>query len=321
MNPRFWRWVVPSLGLVLGLALGLVYSWVINPVQLINTYPGLLRSDYRHDWIRLAALSYVADDDLGKAQARLASIESDDIIPALETLIEDFAVVGHTAETMRKLTTLAESLGANTPAMFVYAPTARDTPTTQPTVASTQSATPTPMPTTTPSPSPMPTNTPPTPTQKPQVTATSEITYQPVIPSPSLTISPTNTPSLPTATPTPILTFQMVEKEQICDFATSPPHIEVLVQDEDEEPLDGIQIWLIWDDGADRAITGLKPDLGSGYADFQMDSDLTYGLGVGELGQLLVTRLRPEPCPDQDADTPPIGSWRIVFQLGLVQTE
>ena len=318
MNPRVWRWTVPSLGLALGLALGLVYSWVIDPVQLINTYPGLLRSDYRTDWARLAALSYIADGDLDRAQARLASLESDDITRALESLIEEYAAAGQTAEVMRNLTALAESLGANTPAMLVYAPTSLDAPTTQPTPTPTQTATRTPLPPTT-APSPSPTITPSfTPT--PQVTATPDVTYQSLLPSPSLTISPANTPSPPTVTPTPVLVFQLVQKEQICDIDT-PTRIEVWVQDEDEEPLDGIQVWLIWDDGADRAVTGLKPTLGPGYADFQADSDLTYGLGVGELGQLVVTRLKLETCVDQDTGARSTGGWRIVFQLALVQTE
>ena len=43
------------VGIGIGLALGLVYTWVIEPVELVNTYPALLRTDYRRDWVRLAA--------------------------------------------------------------------------------------------------------------------------------------------------------------------------------------------------------------------------------------------------------------------------
>ena len=46
-------------GVALGLAIGLAYSWLIDPVELYNTTPPVLRIDYRHDWIRLAALGYV----------------------------------------------------------------------------------------------------------------------------------------------------------------------------------------------------------------------------------------------------------------------
>jgi len=60
----------PIIGLVIGLALGLAYTWVIAPVELVNTYPALLRTDYRWDWVRLAALSYVADGDMERARLR-----------------------------------------------------------------------------------------------------------------------------------------------------------------------------------------------------------------------------------------------------------
>ena len=59
------------IGLGVGLALGLVYTWVVNPVELVNTYPALMRTDYRRDWVRLAALSYAADGDIQRVRARL----------------------------------------------------------------------------------------------------------------------------------------------------------------------------------------------------------------------------------------------------------
>ena len=65
------RRAVLVTGLVLGLSLGLIYTWVINPVELINTYPALLRTDYRWDWVRMVALSYVADSDLERVGTRL----------------------------------------------------------------------------------------------------------------------------------------------------------------------------------------------------------------------------------------------------------
>ncbi len=83
------RQAVPIAGLVIGLALGLFYTWAIEPVDLVNTYPSLLRTDHRHDWIRMAALSYAADGNIERVRARLDGIEQVDIESAILALIEN----------------------------------------------------------------------------------------------------------------------------------------------------------------------------------------------------------------------------------------
>jgi hypothetical protein len=120
--------LVLAIGAVLGLVLGLVYAWRIAPVELYNTTPSLLRSDYRHEWIRLAALSYVVDGDLERAETRLGDLPQDDVQTALAALIESYAAQGRTAETMRALSRLAQRLGVQTPAMAVYLGADSDTP-------------------------------------------------------------------------------------------------------------------------------------------------------------------------------------------------
>ena len=120
----------------------------------------------------------------------------------------------------------------------------------------------------------------------------------------------------------------MVEKEQLCDPTNAQPfRIEVLVQDEDGDGVPGVELWLTWAEGADRAVTGLKPGEGPGYADFNVDPETTYAISVGELGLPLITNLQLEECPieeaaEEDAEenltpdediAPIIGSWRIVI--------
>ncbi|MGB9777159.1 MAG: hypothetical protein ACPL7C_11570, partial [Anaerolineae bacterium] len=119
MIPR-GRFLALSVGLALGLTLGLVYAWLIDPVRLYNTTPPLLRSDYRHEWIRLAALGYVADEDMARALARLKGLRKQDIQDALAAMIEAYAAHGQPAPTMRRLSHLAQRLGVYTPAMRVY---------------------------------------------------------------------------------------------------------------------------------------------------------------------------------------------------------
>jgi hypothetical protein len=62
------------LGIIIGLAAGLVYGWVIQPVEYIETSPAVLRQDYRSDYILMVAEAYSGDDDLEIARIRLAAL-------------------------------------------------------------------------------------------------------------------------------------------------------------------------------------------------------------------------------------------------------
>lgn len=271
------------IGLAVGLALGLVYTWYIAPVELVNTYPALMRSDFRADWVRMAALSYVADGDLERAVRRMEGLERQDVAGAMEALIDEYAAAGRSAEAMRRLTTLAQALDVHTPAMLVYLDTppglATPSQTPQPTLpaTATDAATPTP-----------------------------ELTSAPTVP-------PTRTPRPPTPTPTPVPPFQLAEKEQLCRSGQSP-HIQVVVRDENGDELPGVEVWLMWQDGVDRAVTGLKPDQGEGYVDFDVELDVEYALGTSELGVGLVSGLRIEPCPETEGQDALMGSWRITLE-------
>lgn len=294
------------VGLTVGLALGLLYTWVIAPVELVNTYPALMRIDHRHDWIRMAALSYAADGDLARARYRLDGLRREDVADALQALIEEYAATGRPADTLRRLTTLAQALDVHTPAMLVYlhtpAPTRRPTRTPTPTQPPTLHIAPS-LPSDTPEPTltPTPYTSSPLPTPTPEVTGT--------VP----TITPTPTPPLPAR-------LRLSQREQICE-PSLPLRIEIVVKDEQGEQVPGVAVWLMWLGGADRAVTGLKPDRGAGYADFAAEPDVSYSLGTSELGMPLVAGLRIESCPAQGDEEPPLGSWRILLQPPLATDE
>src|SRR4030066_300368 len=48
-------WLPLLLGLGLGLAGGLFYSWIVNPVEYVETAPGALRGGFRSDYLALVA--------------------------------------------------------------------------------------------------------------------------------------------------------------------------------------------------------------------------------------------------------------------------
>ena len=309
MSRFLTRYAAIIIGLGIGLALGLVYTWVVNPVELVNTYPALMRADYRRDWVRLAALSYAADGDMERVRARLDGLEQGDIAKVIPVLIEEYAAAGHTAETLRSLALLAQVMDVHTPAMLVYlgtppspSPRSAHTPSPTPTPSRTltHTHTPTARPTSTPSPTPRPTTPPP-----PPVSATPQ---------------PTDTPRPPTPTPTLLARLRVTEQEQICQ-QEQDQHIEIVIKDERGRGIAGVEVWLMWSGGADRAVTGLKPQEGAGYADFHAEWGIDYSLGIGELGRSLVTDLRLEPCPLEADRKPMVGSWRLVLEPRSAQTD
>ena len=66
------RWIFFSIVVLLGIVVGLLYGWVINPVKYVETTPANLRSDYQTDYVLMVAEAYQAEGDLDLAARRLA---------------------------------------------------------------------------------------------------------------------------------------------------------------------------------------------------------------------------------------------------------
>jgi len=64
------------IGIFFGLLLGLLFGWVIRPVEYIDTAPEALRDDFRSDYVLMVAEAYLVDRDLELARYRLASLGS-----------------------------------------------------------------------------------------------------------------------------------------------------------------------------------------------------------------------------------------------------
>ena len=60
--------------MLVGIGLGLLYGWLIQPVHYVDTAPGSLRADYRTDYVLMVAQAYSTGHDLQTAQVRLASL-------------------------------------------------------------------------------------------------------------------------------------------------------------------------------------------------------------------------------------------------------
>lgn len=80
------RWLPFGLGMLLGLAGGLYYAWLVNPVEYVETAPESLRQDFREDYLALIGAAYAGTGDLIRARARLAlfpDLDPQEDLPAI----------------------------------------------------------------------------------------------------------------------------------------------------------------------------------------------------------------------------------------------
>jgi hypothetical protein len=70
------RWLQVLIASLVGIGFGLVYGWVINPVQFTDTTPEALRIDFKTDYVLMVAEAYKAEQDEEMAARRLAILGS-----------------------------------------------------------------------------------------------------------------------------------------------------------------------------------------------------------------------------------------------------
>jgi hypothetical protein len=66
-----------AIALIIGVVFGLAYGWLIDPVEYTDVPPGILREDYRVDYVLMVAEAYEHDFDPEAAARRLAILGSD----------------------------------------------------------------------------------------------------------------------------------------------------------------------------------------------------------------------------------------------------
>ncbi|MBU1661760.1 MAG: hypothetical protein KKD28_09840 [Chloroflexi bacterium] len=303
MNEERGSWYLLT-AVILGIAMGLLYSWLVAPAEYVDTAPETLRADFKDVYRVAIASAYAATGDIARARARLALFGDDDPSPALAAQAQRFLAEGNSYADAQALASLASALGqASTPI-----PTHPDD-TSTPTVTN----------------SPPPTSSPTaTFTPTPEITSTATVTRTQNAASTTPTRSPTRTPRatrtptptatpLPTRTSTPTLAPPFVLKNQalVCDVAIGEPQIQVFVANVAGIGVPGVEIIVIWDGGEEHFFTGLKPEIDFGYADFVMALGVSYTLHVADGGQL-IPNLAASECTDNNDDRY-WGSWRLVF--------
>ena len=115
-------------GLILGIVLGLVYAWLINPVVYENTEPGNLKAAYKEVYRSIIAQVFAATGNFTRASQRLALLDDQDTYFILGQQAQRALADGNTTEA-QALALLASTLQTGTPlqTLPLTAPTATHT--------------------------------------------------------------------------------------------------------------------------------------------------------------------------------------------------
>lgn len=255
------------LAMAAGVAGGLFYTWVLDPVESYNATPDSLAVEDRLIYLGLIGDLYAYEGDLGRAQARLAELGVKADGRLLAGLVEQYLDGGGQPEAVRNLAGLARDLGASGGVLLVFGAG--------------------------PAPEPSPTS---SPEASPLASA---------LPLPSLT-------PVPTATPVPA--FHLIEQTATCADPGRPGQIRILVQDSAGNGLPGIELVVSWATTQDRFFTGLRPEQGVGYADFEMAPQTGYEVTLagfrGDVAHGLGSDVSPGTCPTGTIAL----NWHLTFQ-------
>lgn len=272
-------------GLVLGVIIGVLVALAFIPPTYVDTSPASLAPAEKDQLRGLIALAYLADHDLGRAQARLALLKDENIQGLLAAKAQQILAAGGSPDEARAMAVLAEDL--------VKAPV-------QPTAELAQALTDEPL-----SGSESPVDLPTldmssaiqTPTKAPLASITPQASLEPL--STEIPVSIINAP------------FALESKEEICDPDLKEPLLQVDVMDKNALPVPGIRIEVTWDGGENYFYTGLFPQYDSGYADYAMQTDISYSLRAGVSGET-VHGLKTHSCTSSSGAAY-LGGWKLTF--------
>lgn len=265
-------------GLVLGVAAGLAYAWFVNPVNYVDIQPRQLKSEFRDQYVLLIGQAYLQDLDLARARQRLGTLGINDPAGVVSQQADQAFARSASPQYIRALTVLAEALGGHPQAASVFSGTA--------VVPGSGNQTP-----------------------SPTFEAIPTLTPSPTAPPPS--------PTVPTPTETPVLiptnaTMKLVAEQTLCDADHPAGQMQVYVLDVNNAGIPAVKVLISWDGGSDVFFTGLKPELGPGYGDFDMEASKTYTVTLVGLAEPVVG-ISSAPCTTTDTKTTQLPTYQLTF--------
>lgn len=303
MNDNRGPWFIFT-GLLIGIGIGIGIAWGMPRSQPVDTSPASLRLDFKDEYRYMIAAAYTVSGDLGRAQARLATLNETDPAQSLGEQAQRMLARNSSMDRVRILANLSEAIqsqptqtpapesGADSPSPVSPLNEASPTPKVAEFVE-TQPATLTPEPTEAGS--------------QPRFTPTATDTPFPTLPPlPTATLRPTRT-----ATPTPGAPFALVSQSTTCD-PKQPGLLKVNLQNASGQPVPGQELVIAWFGGEEHFFTGFKNEISPGYADFAMASGIEYALSLSG-GRTRITGLAAPACAGDDGKPYP-GSILLEFR-------
>lgn len=277
------------LTLLAGFGLGLAYSWLISPLRVFDSEPIALRADFKDQFRSAIAASYAATGSLSRAQARLAYLGDVNSNDALNAQAQRLVASGDSPSQADQLAALAFALETGMDMQPTSTPAEN-------TIGSPSTAT---LP-------PPPADLPLEFTGTPEIIETQSLETQPVVID-TARPRPTQTPI-----PTQGAPFKLIGQDSVCDPNLPDGLLQVIVFNSNRRQLAGVKIIITWDAGEENFFTGLKPELGNGYADYSMNPKTNYTLQLG-LGSDIATGLIAPECktPSGEAFW---GGFKLTFQ-------
>jgi hypothetical protein len=279
------------LALLLGFGLGLVYAWIVSPARIIDAQPAALRADFKDQYRSVIAAAYQATGNLAGARARLSLVGDTDPIEALNAQAQRMLASGTQAEHPDQVAALARALGDEHASEPVSTPVAASTEESDSTSIDKAATLP-----------PPPADAAIVLTETPEVIET-----QPDVPVSTATPRPTQT-----AVPTLGAPFALTGQETTCDTNLPDGLLQVLVLNSRRRQLAGVEIVITWDGGKEQFFTGLKPELGNGYADYILTPQITYSIQLAR-GSDVAQGIVAPTCQSPSGETF-FGGIKLTFQ-------
>lgn len=110
------RWIQFILAIALGLGLGLLYGWVISPVEYVDTTPDSLDPAYKADYTLMVAEIFQSERDPGLAARRLARLGSQPALQIATDALTHARRAGYGTLDLRQIEDLIAALRAYQPA-------------------------------------------------------------------------------------------------------------------------------------------------------------------------------------------------------------
>jgi hypothetical protein len=276
--------------LLAGFGLGLAYAWMISPLRTTDAAPAALRDDFKDHYRSAIAAAYAASGNLPRAQVRISLLQDPDPIQALNAQAQRMLANGEPFQQTDQVAALALALGQE-PGQSV--PTSLPATEAAGPVAAVLTVT-------------IPTSTP---------EDASPVTETPPVPAEGLTQLPTQAPTpRPTQTPVPTLgaPYTLAGQNEVCDANLPDGLLQVIVINSSRRQMPGMEIVVAWDGGEQQFFTGLKPELGNGYADFIMTPEVSYTVQLAA-GSDVAAGLVAPTCQTANGENF-FGGYKLTFQ-------